>query len=50
MTLIGAAACVYVMVGLPTQAWTRFGYWLALGLIVYFGYSYRRSGLRQSRN
>ena len=25
----GAAACLYVMFGLPTQAWERFGIWLA---------------------
>jgi basic amino acid/polyamine antiporter, APA family len=50
VTLIGAAACVYVMVGLPTQAWIRFGYWLALGLVLYFAYGYRRSLLRKPQN
>ena len=46
VSLIGAAACIYVMVGLPTQAWERFGYWLALGLLLYFVYGYRHSRLR----
>jgi APA family basic amino acid/polyamine antiporter len=46
VTLIGAAACLYVMAGLPTQAWERFGIWLALGLILYFAYGFRRSRLR----
>ena len=42
----GAAACVYVMLGLPAQAWERFGVWLAIGLLVYFVYGYRHSRLR----
>jgi len=42
----GAAACLYVMVGLPPTAWKRFGIWLALGLLVYFLYGYQRSRLR----
>ena len=44
--LIGAAACIYVMVGLPTHAWERFGIWLAIGLILYFVYGYRHSRLK----
>jgi basic amino acid/polyamine antiporter, APA family len=43
---VGAAACVYVMAGLPTQAWIRFGWWLAIGLLLYFVYGYRHSRLR----
>jgi APA family basic amino acid/polyamine antiporter len=46
--LIGAAACVYVMVGLPTHAWERFGIWLAIGLLLYFVYGYRHSRLRRA--
>jgi basic amino acid/polyamine antiporter, APA family len=46
--LIGAFACIYVMSGLPAKAWERFGYWLALGLLLYFVYGYRRSRLRQA--
>ncbi len=29
---LGAAACIYIMAGLPTQAWLRFLAWLAIGL------------------
>ena len=47
VSLVGAAACIYVMVGLPPQAWVRFGYWLVLGLILYFAYGYRRSALHE---
>jgi APA family basic amino acid/polyamine antiporter len=42
----GFAACVYVMTGLPAHAWERFGIWLALGLVIYFAYGYRKSRLR----
>jgi APA family basic amino acid/polyamine antiporter len=48
VSLIGAAACIYVMVGLPTHAWERFGIWLAIGLILYFVYGYRHSRLKVS--
>jgi APA family basic amino acid/polyamine antiporter len=34
------------MVGLPYQAWERFGWWLALGLVIYFLYGVRHSRLR----
>jgi APA family basic amino acid/polyamine antiporter len=30
---------------LPELTWKRFGYWLAIGLIIYFGYGFRRSRL-----
>src|SRR5689334_141190 len=43
----GAAACVFVMRGLPRQAWERFGIWLAIGLVLYFAYGYRNSILRR---
>jgi APA family basic amino acid/polyamine antiporter len=46
VTLGGAAACVYVMRGLPLHAWERFGIWLLIGITLYFSYGYRRSKLR----
>jgi APA family basic amino acid/polyamine antiporter len=46
LALGGAAACLYTMKGLPTQAWIRFGWWLAIGLALYFVYGYRNSKLR----
>jgi basic amino acid/polyamine antiporter, APA family len=49
VALAGAAACVYTMAGLPTQAWERFGLWLAAGLLLYFVYGFRNSRLRASR-
>jgi len=46
VSLLGAAACLYTMKGLPTTAWERFGIWLIAGLVIYFAYGYRRSRLR----
>ena len=46
VTLGGAAACIYVMRGLPLHAWERFGIWLLIGITLYFSYGYRRSKLR----
>ncbi|MFL5620912.1 MAG: APC family permease [Gemmatimonadaceae bacterium] len=43
----GAAACLFVMRGLPRQAWERFAIWLAIGLVLYFAYGYRNSTLRR---
>ena len=47
VSMAGAAACLYVMFGLPPQAWERFGIWLAVGLLLYFAYGYRHSRLRE---
>jgi APA family basic amino acid/polyamine antiporter len=45
--LLSAAGCLFIMYGLPRQAWERFGIWLALGLVLYFSYGYSHSKLRQ---
>ena len=42
---LGAAACVFIMVGLPYQAWERFAMWLAIGLALYFAYGFWHSRL-----
>ncbi len=47
VTLLGAAACLYTMLGLPRTAWERFGIWLVIGALIYFGYSTRHSRLRR---
>ena len=47
VALLGAAACVFIMVGLPPQAWTRFLWWLAIGVAIYAAYGYRHSRLRE---
>jgi APA family basic amino acid/polyamine antiporter len=43
---LGAAACIFIMKGLPKQAWERFGLWLVIGLAIYIFYGYRNSRLR----
>jgi basic amino acid/polyamine antiporter, APA family len=47
VSLISAAACVFVMKGLPRQAWERFFLWLLIGLVIYIFYGYRHSRIRQ---
>jgi APA family basic amino acid/polyamine antiporter len=44
---LGMAACVFVMVGLPREAWERFFIWLVIGAAIYGGYGFRHSRLRQ---
>jgi APA family basic amino acid/polyamine antiporter len=45
--LLGVLSCAYLMLGLPIVTWIRFGLWLVVGLVVYFLYGHRHSGLRQ---
>jgi basic amino acid/polyamine antiporter, APA family len=45
--LLSAAGCIFIMVGLPRTAWVRFGWWLLIGLALYFTYGYRHSKLRR---
>jgi APA family basic amino acid/polyamine antiporter len=46
---LGIVACVFVMAGLPRQAWERFGLWLVIGMVLYGLYGYRHSRLRTPR-
>ena len=34
-----------IMLNLPAATWLRFFVWMAIGLVVYFGYSAKRSRL-----
>jgi APA family basic amino acid/polyamine antiporter len=45
---LGAAACVYVMLGLPSTAWYRFGIWMVVGVVFYFLYGFRNSKLSRA--
>ena len=45
---LGTAACLFIMVGLPYQAWERFALWLGVGILLYFAYGYSHSKLRHS--
>ena len=44
---LGVLACLFIMVGLPRQAWERFGIWLVIGSVIYGFYGYRNSRLRR---
>ncbi len=39
-------ACFYLMTQLPAVTWWRFIIWLAVGMVLYFTYGYRKSRLR----
>ncbi|MHA4816052.1 amino acid permease [Streptomyces aculeolatus] len=43
--LIGVGFSIWLVTFLKWETWLRFGVWFAIGMIVYFTYSYRRSGL-----
>lgn len=43
ITGLGMISCIYLMMGLPTLTWIRFGVWLLAGLLLYFCYGYRHS-------
>jgi basic amino acid/polyamine antiporter, APA family len=45
--LLGIAMCLYLMLGLPTITWIRFGVWLLIGLLLYFTYGFKNSRLHQ---
>jgi APA family basic amino acid/polyamine antiporter len=41
--ILSVGFCLLLMAGLPARTWIRFFLWLAIGLIVYVGYSRERS-------
>jgi APA family basic amino acid/polyamine antiporter len=43
--LLGLSTCLYLLTGMTGSNWAWFGSWLALGLVVYFSYGYRKSKL-----
>jgi APA family basic amino acid/polyamine antiporter len=44
----GVLSALYLMWYLPLRTWMRLGIWLAIGMVIYFGYSRTRSKLAQS--
>ena len=47
--ILGAALCIVTMFGLPRLAWIRFGWWLAIGAVLYVAYGYSHSVLRTGK-
>lgn len=45
--ILSVLSCVWLMVNLPVDTWIRFGIWLALGLLIYFGYGVRHSRVQR---
>lgn len=43
--ILGILACVAMMISLPGDTWLRLILWLAVGFIIYFGYSIKNSKL-----
>jgi APA family basic amino acid/polyamine antiporter len=43
--VLAVASCLFLMVNLKPVTWIAFVAWLAIGLVIYFGYSRRHSRL-----
>jgi APA family basic amino acid/polyamine antiporter len=46
LPILGVAACLYLMLGLPVISWYRFGVWLVIGLAFYGAYGFWHSRVR----
>ena len=47
--ILGILSCVFMMVFLPGDTWLRLIIWLAIGFLIYFGYSAKNSKLRNPK-
>ena len=45
--ILGVLTCLFMMVFLPFDTWLRLFVWLAIGFVIYFGYSKKHSILRK---
>lgn len=46
--VLGVISCSYLIISLPWVTILRFVIWMAIGMVIYFGYSYRHSLLQKS--
>lgn len=44
---LGVGFSIWLITYLQWQTWVRFAVWFAIGTVIYFGYSYRRSALAE---
>ena len=47
--VLSLVCCVLLMVGLPIMNWLRFFTWLAIGMVIYWGYSRHHSEFAQTK-
>jgi len=47
LPIISAVLCFWLMLNLEVETWLRFVVWLAIGFVIYFGYSRRHSRVGQ---
>ncbi|HEX8898400.1 MAG TPA: amino acid permease, partial [Chthoniobacterales bacterium] len=45
--ILGTIFCLVLMLSPPVETWIRFFVWLAIGMLIYFGYGMRNSRLRR---
>jgi APA family basic amino acid/polyamine antiporter len=50
VSVLSTVGCIFIMVGLPRQAWERFAIWLVIGLVLYFLYGFQHSRLRSEQS
>ncbi len=47
--ILGILLCLVLMFSLPAENWMRLGVWLAIGLVIYFGYGRHHSVMAKRR-
>jgi amino acid transporter len=45
--LLGLGTCLYLLTGMTAKNWAWFGSWLAVGLVIYLLYGYKKSKLAE---
>ncbi len=48
--VLGIVSCLYLMAGLPRDTWLRLVAWMALGMVLYFGWGRRRAARLRREN
>jgi hypothetical protein len=43
--ILGLMCCLYLMIEIPPKSWLVFFGWMSFGLLIYFGYGWKKSKL-----